>query len=312
MSELAEDIEQYLTLRRALGFKMEMAARLLGQFADYCEQAGVGRVSIDVAVAWATAPVGASPGWWAQRLGVVRGFAVWAQTQDSATEVPPADLLPGRAGRVVPYLYSDSEIAALMNAADTLSLPLQRDTYRTLIGLLSVTGLRIGEAIRLGRDDVRCDHGVVRVLNSKHGKSREVPLHPSTVEALRRYAEHRDRCFPAPPVDRFFLSTKGTPLRYTVVQPVFARLTRQAGLQPRSPRCEPRLHDIRHAMAVRALVDCYATGGDVHALVPLLATWLGHGDPKATYWYLTASMELLAQARQRLEACFERDAEDER
>jgi integrase/recombinase XerD len=312
VSELSASIEQYLALRRSLGFKLELAARLLGQFADYCDQHGAGRVTIEVAVAWATAPAGASPGWWAQRLGVVRGFASWAQTQDPATEVPPADLVPGRAGRVVPYLYSDGDIAALMTATDGLLLPLQRDTYRTLIGLLSVTGLRIGEAVRLGRDDVDADRGVLRVLNSKHGKSRAVPLHASSVEALRRYAEHRDRSFPAPACDRFFLSTKGTPLRYSVVQPVFARLTRQAGLLPRSPRCRPRLHDIRHAMAVRALVDCYATGGDVHALVPLLATWLGHRDPKATYWYLTASMELLAQARERLEAAFEHEAGEER
>jgi integrase/recombinase XerD len=154
--------------------------------------------------------------------------------------------VPGRFCRVVPYLYSDADIAALMVATDTLPLPLQRYTYRTLIGLLSVTGLRIGEAIRLGGDDLLAECGVLRVINSKFGKSREVPLHSSSIEALRRYTEQRDRWFPAPQCDRFFLSTKGTPLRYSVVQPTFARLARQAGLQPRSPRCKPRLHDLRH------------------------------------------------------------------
>jgi integrase len=307
VSELSVAIEEYLALRRALGFKMEMAARLLGQFARYCEQVGATRVTIEVAVAWATAPAGRSPGWWAQRLGIVRGFAAWAQTQDPSVEVPPADLVPGRAGRVVPYLYSDADIAALMVATEALLLPLQRHTYRTLIGLLSVTGVRVGEAIRLGRDDLLADRGVVRVVNSKFGKSREIPLHASSIEALRRYAEHRDQCFPAPPCGRFFLSTKGTPLRYSVVQPTFARLTRRAGLQPRSPRCKPRLHDIRHTMAIRALADCYAAGGDVHAVLPLLATWMGHGDPNSTYWYLSASPELLNQAGQLLEAAFEHE-----
>ena len=258
MSELSTAIEEYLALRRALGFKMELAGRLLGQFTRYCEQAGARTVTTEVAVAWATAPAGSSPGWQAQRLGIVRGFAAWSQTQDPHTQVPPADLVPGRAGRVVPYLYSDADITALMAATDTLSLPLQRHTYRTLIGLLSVTGLRIGEAIRLARDDVLAGRGVLQVWNSKFGKSREIPLHASSIDALRRYAGHRDRCFPAPPCDRFFLSTKGTPLRYSVVQPVFAKLAGQAGLRPRSPRCKPRLHDIRHSLAIRALVDCYA------------------------------------------------------
>lgn len=294
-------------MRRALGFKMELAGRLLAQFGHYCEQIGVTRVTIEVAVAWATAPAGGSPGWWAQRLGIVRGFAAWAQTHDPGVEVPPADLVPGRAGRVVPYLYSDTDIAALMAATDHLPLPLQRHTYRTLIGLLSVTGLRIGEAIRLGRDNVRADRRVVRVVNSKFGKSREIPLHASSIQALSRYAQHRDQWFPAPSCGRFFLSTKGTPLRYSVVQPTFAKLARRAGLQPRSPRCKPRLHDIRHTMAIRALADCYAVGGDVHTVLPLLATWMGHGDPSSTYWYLSASPELLSLAGQLLEAAFEHE-----
>jgi integrase/recombinase XerD len=310
MSELSATIDEYLALRRALGFKMELAARLLAQFARYCEQVGATRVTVEVAVGWATAPAGGSPGWWAQRLGIVRGFAAWAQTHDPDIEVPPADLVPGRAGRVVPYLYSDADIVALMAATDHLPLPLQRHTYQTLIGLLSITGVRIGEAIRLGRDDVRADRAVLRVVNSKFEKSREIPLHPSSIQALRHYAEHRDQWFPAPPCDRFFLSTKGTPLRYSVVQPTFAGLTRRAGLQPRSPRCKPRLHDIRHTMAIRALVDRYTTGGDVHAVLPLLATWMGHADPSSTYWYLSASPELLSLANRLLEATFEHETGD--
>lgn len=312
MSELSTAVDDYIALRRALGHKMELAARLLAQFAAYCKQAQATHVTTELAVAWASLPAGASVGWKAQRLGIVRGFAAWLQTQDDRTQVPPADILPGRFGRAVPYLYSEDDIAALMAAATELPLPLQRCTYHTLIGLLSVTGMRIGEAIRLARDDVHAVRGVVRVVNSKFGKSREIPLHPSVIEALHRYAEQRDRLCPAPSCDSFFVSTRGTRLRYSVVATTFRKLTQQAGLQPRSPRCRPRIHCLRHSFAVRTLADCYAASGDVQALLPLLSTWLGHVDPTSTYWYLSAAPELLGLANHRLEAAFEHNTEDDR
>ena len=312
MTALSSAIADYLTVRRTLGHKMELADRLLGQFATYCEQAGVTRITSDVAVAWAILPVGASAGWWAQRLGVVRGFAAWLQTRDPDTEVPPADLLTGRAGRVVPYLYSDADIAAMMNAARGLAFPLQRHTYETLVGLLAVTGMRIGEAIRLDRGDVCPDAGIVRVTDSKFGKSREVPLHPSALDALRRYGQHRDRLCPTPVVESFFVSIRGTRLNYSVIHPTFAKLARQAGLQHRSPRCRPRIHDVRHSFAVRALVDCYAAGGDTQALLPLLSTFMGHADPKSTYWYLSAAPELMNLAGRRLEDAFEAEPDVDR
>ena len=312
MTDLSSVIEDYLAVRRALGHKMELADRLLGQFATYYEQVGGTRITNDLAVAWAILPVGASAGWRAQRLGVVRGFAAWLQTLDPETEVAPADLLTGRFERVVPYLYSDADIAAMMDAAGGLPFPLQRHTYETLIGLLAITGLRIGEAIRLDRGDVCPDTGVVRVITSKFGKSREVPLHASTVDALRRYAQHRDRLCPTPVVDSFFVSIRGTRLNYSVIQPTFAKLARQAGLQPRSPRCRPRIHDVRHSFAVRALVDCYSVGGDAQALLPLLSTFMGHADPKSTYWYLSAAPELMSLASRRLEDTFETELDVDR
>ena len=286
MTALSTPINDYLTVRRALGHKMELAERLLGQFNTYYDQADASRITTDLAVAWATMPASASAGWWAQRLGVLRGFAGWFQTLVPGTEVPPADILTGRFARVVPYLYSDADIVAMMHAAGGLAFVLQRHTYETLIGLLAVTGLRIGEVIGLDRSDVCLDAGVVRVVTSKFGKSREVPLHPSTVEALVRYGQHRDRLCPAPLADSFFVSITGTRLRYSVVHSTFAKLTRQAGLQPRSPQCRPRIHDVRHSFAVRALIDCYANDGDAQELLPLLSTFLGHADPTSTYWYL--------------------------
>lgn len=305
MTGMSAAIGDYLSVRRALGHKMQLAERLLGQFGTYCEQVGATQVTIKVAVAWATLPAGGSAGWWAQRLGVVRSFAAWLQTQDPSAQVPPADILAGRFGRADPYPYSEADIAAMMAAARDLSLPLQRHTYECLIGLLGVTGMRIGEAIRLDREDVDAARGSLRVVNSKFGRSRQIPLHPSVVQALRRYEGHRDRLCPAPQCESFFLSTVGTRLRYSVVHPTFKKLARQAGLQARSERCRPRIHDLRHSFAVRALADCYAAGGDVQALLPLLSTYLGHVDPKSTYWYLSAAPELLSLAGRRLETAFE-------
>lgn len=134
------------------------------------------------------------------------------------------------------------------------------------------------------------DTGLVRVIASKFDKSREVPLHPNSIDALVRYSQLRDRMFPAPVANSFFVSTIGTRLRYSVVQPTFAKLARQAGLTPRSPRCRPRIHDVRHSIAVRALVDCYADGGDAQTLLPLLSTFMRHTDPKSTYWYYSDSL----------------------
>jgi len=176
-------------------------------------------------------------------------------------------------------------------------------TYQTLIGLLAVTGLRIGEMIGLDRDDLDADHdGLLRVREGKFGKSRLVPLHPTTLAALRDYLQVRDELLPTPASPALLSSTAGTRLRYNNVWRTFHRLVRQAGLTARSPSCQPRIHDLRHSFAVRTLLDGYARGADVQALLPRLSTYLGHTDPKHTYWYLSAAPELLALAGQRVDA----------
>jgi len=310
MSELRSAIEQYLTVRRALGYKLVLAERLLGLFCAHCETIGATRITTELALGWATLPAAASPEWQAQRLSAIRGFAAWLQTIDPATEVPPADLLPGRPRRAVPYLYNEAEIAALTAAARRLPSVLQALSYEYLIGLLAATGLRIGEAIRLDRDDVDFAAGLLRVIGSKWGKSRHVPLHQSVVEALRRYALERDRLCPTPSTASFFVSTVGTRLRYSVVSSTFKRLTCEAGLAPRSRRCRPTLHSLRHSFAVQALIEAYRSGRDVHALLPLLATYLGHADSSGSYWYLTGTPELMALVSRRLENAFNADREE--
>jgi integrase/recombinase XerD len=298
-------LADYLALRRALGYKLVVAERLLGQFLDFLEANGAEVITTALAVRWATLPAGASPVWLAQRLSAVRGFATFAASLDEATEVPPASCLPGRPARAIPYLYSDAQVEAIMAAARSLRSPLLAHTYETLIGLLAVTGLRIGEAIRLSRDDVAPGQAWLRVTQAKFGKSREVPLAPSTIEALGRFAAIRDQLCPAPRHDSFFCSTAGTRLPYARVRQTFAGLCQQAGVAAASPRCRPRLHDFRHRFAVTTLVGWQQAGTDAGALLPLLSTVMGHVNPASTYWYLTATPELMAPVAARLETAFE-------
>ena|SRR2546426_6605890 len=302
MSALRVAVDEYLTVRRALGFKLDRAEKLLGQFVAYCDAVGAHAVRTEVAVAWAGSPAGGSSWWYAQRLGVVRGFASWFQAYNPNSEVPPAGVFgPASCPRAVPYPYTDAEVAALMDATSALRWPLERATYRSLIGLLAVTGMRVGEAIRLDRADVSWDQGRLTVADSKFGKSRLVPLHQSTLDVLRSYSDERDRLCPHPKTPAFLLSSAGTRLIYCNVSSLFRKLAAIAGLQARSQRCRPRIHDLRHRFAVTTLVDWYQAGADVEARLPVLSAFMGHVDPKATYWYLSATPELLGSAASRLE-----------
>ena len=301
MSPLDEALADYLSIRRAMGYKLERAGKLLAQFVEHLDDAGVVTVTIEHAVAWAMLPAGGSINWWAHRLSVVRGFATYLSTIDPATEVPPADLLPWRSQRATPYLYTDDEIAALLAATEILSTPLRTATYRTLLGLLSVTGLRIGEAIRLDHGDLDVRRSLLVVRSTKFGKDRQVPLHPTTTAALDGYLQERDRHAPAADTAAVFVSIAGTRLRYCNVNWTFLKLVEHAGLMPRSASCRPRIHDLRHSFAVNTVLDGYRTGLDVQARLPVLSTYLGHVHPANTYWYLSAAPELLALAGRRLQ-----------
>jgi integrase/recombinase XerD len=302
MSPLGQALADYLRVRRALGFKLERTERLLGQFVAYLHDRNAEVPTIEDALAWATSPTDATPRWWAHRLSTVRGFAVHLHALDPRVEVPPPGLLRSGPRRQTPYLYSQADIAALVDAAGRLPRPLGAATYQTLIGLLAVSGMRVGEAIRLDRDDLDADHDeLLRIRHSKFGKSRLLPLHPTTVAALRDYLKVRDELLPAPASAALLLSTAGTRLGYNNVWRTFHRLVRQAGLTARSASCRPRIHDLRHSFAVATMLDWYADGADVPALLPRLSTYLGHADPKHTYWYLQAAPELLALAAHRLD-----------
>lgn len=301
MSTLAEHTENYLTVRRALGFKLVGEGVLLAEFVACAEEAGQVTVTTEFALQWARRPADGSRNYLSKRLRAVRSFARYLHALDPACEVPSLQLLPASRYRPAPYLYRDEEILAVMNAARLLRPPLRAATFRTIIGLLACTGLRIGEALRLDRENVELTAGLLTVRDSKFGKSREVLLHATTVAALEQYVEIRDRLCPHPTDRSFFITTRGSRIAHPTIHQPFRTLLKQAGVTHPVPGRNVRVHDLRHSFTVRTLLGWYREGGDVQARMPLLSTYLGHVDPAATFWYLSAAPELLALAADRLE-----------
>jgi integrase/recombinase XerD len=289
VSALREALAGYLQIRRRLGFAMPQDGRLLEGFVEFLEQAGAERITTELALGWARLPVHAHPHRWRQRLGVARGFARHLATIDPASEVPSTDLLPGHRPRIAPYIYTDADIAALLAAAGQLRPPLRAARHATLIGLLAVTGIRPGEALALDRQDVDLRHGVLHVRAGKQDKQREVPLHHSAIRALRGYVRLRDARFPAPSTPAFFIAARGRRMGRGELNQTFTKLIRQAGLEGRGARARPRPHDLRHAFAVRTLLDWHRAGEDIDRRMPLLSAYLGHVDPASTYWYYSDS-----------------------
>ena len=301
MTGLAESLEDYLALRRGLGYKLDSVAGMLRGFVEFAESAGATTVTTELALGWACQPTNASPIWLTHRLSAVRGFASYLYAINPATEIPPADLLSAPGYRPAPpYLFSDADIAALLGSARRLSPPLRAATFETLIGLLAVTGMRIGEAIRLDRDDIDWTEGLLIVRSSKFGRTRELVCHPTTLDALKAYHSRRDELCARPASPSFFVSALGRRLAHHSVYPSFRQLLVATGLERASHGRAPRVHDLRHAFAVRTLIRWHRDGGDVQARLPLLSTYMGHIQPASTFWYLSASPELMALAARRL------------
>jgi integrase len=305
MKALRGELADYLALRRSMGFKLRRAEKLLGQFVAHCEHVDAEVVTIEVALRWATLPDGASTSWVCHRLGVVRAFSRYLALVDERTQVIPTNVVPHRPARATPFLYSEDQVLAMMAAARTFGSPMRQATFETIIGLLWATGMRIGEALGLDRRDVDLSGGVLTVRDSKFGKTRELPLHPSTTTALAGYARRRADWFPGDTTDAFFVSAAGTRVLYCNFHLGFKELVQRAGIAARSRSCRPRPHDLRHAFAVRTLIGWYRDGVDVEASLPKLSTYMGHVMPANTYWYLSAAPELLALAASRLEVASE-------
>lgn len=291
MSALHRHVEDYLRLRRALGFRLRLHGDVLGQFADYLAAADAATLTTELAVRFAQLPEGVQPIHWAHRLTMVRGFARYLQTIDPATQIPPHDVFGARYQRPTPYLWQEAEVLALMEAAGQLRPALRARTYQTLFGLLWTTGMRIGEAIGLERSDVDLTAGVLTIRQAKGGRSRLVPLEQSATDALGSYASLRDRLCPEPKAPAFFVSSVGTALLPQLVGSTFDQIATAIGLRTQTKR--PRIHDLRHAFAVRVLVSWYRSGVDPAGRMTSLSTYLGHVNPVDTYWYLSISPELI-------------------
>lgn len=305
MTNLHSALKRYLSMRKGLGYKYQHQTRRLADFVSFMESREATTLTTKLAMEWATLPPDRHASW-ALRLTDVRGFARHIANIDPKTEVPPVGILPGLK-RAKPYIYSDAEVNALLVAA--LSLPpaggLRRWTYHHLFGLIAVTGMRLSEAIDLQRDDVDLEAGVLTVRLTKFGKTRLVPLHPTTSAALRNYAARRDSHFASPCAPHFFVAERGGPLLHQYVHRVFWRLSREIGLRRTGARTGPRVHDLRHRFAIRTLLGWYREGTDVEKKLPALSTYLGHACVRDTYWYLSACPELMQEAAQRLDRRWE-------
>jgi integrase/recombinase XerD len=311
MKSLSQAVSDYLELRRGLGFKLVVDERHLRKFVAFLEARNTAHITTQLALEFATLPKNVDPGWWVQRLCAVRAFALYWQGFDPQSEVPPAGLLRCPAKRARPRFLSEAELVQVLELARGVPSSgahgLRPWTLYTLFGLLAVTGMRISEALQLQVHDIDWDTGVLTVRKTKFGKSRLVPLHPSTLQALAAYAQRRERFFSgasSPPCGHFFVSHRGTALSDGNMRAGFRALLLKAGLLA-SEHGGPRLHDLRHRFAVETLRSWYQAGEPVEQRLPALSTYLGHVNVAATYWYLSCTPDLQTAASARVEARWE-------
>jgi integrase len=308
MKDLHAGIVDYLDLRRSLGFKLKTDERLLLDFAAFMKRRGATRITSKLALAWAQRPETTDPNYLAGRLRAVRSFARYRVLTDPRTEIPPTDLLPRQRSTFQPHIFRKEEIARLL--ATSLqrrrgAKPISRWSRYAIFGLLSVTGMRVSEAINLDLEDVDLDQGVLTIRHSKFGKSRLVPMHATTCNVLKIYREQRDAFLAGRIAKPFFISPLGRRIVPSVLDRSFLRLTRKLGMRGASDPTGPRLHDMRHSMAVEVLRQCYSTGADPERRLPALSTYLGHTHLNYTYWYLHQNPSLMQQAVTRLEHYWE-------
>lgn len=302
---LRHKLDRYLTVRRSLGYDLRTAERVLRRFIEFAEAEQASYITVPLLLRWQDAFGQAGRQTWAARFGMVRLFAQWLHGQDAAHEVPSRGLIPSRYRRKRPYIYSTTEIAAIIEAAAELpsAYGMRGLTCSTLFGLIAATGLRISEALGLDTSDVDLHHGVLRIRRSKLGKQRLVPLAGSVTERLRSYATERDRLLGHMP-EPFFVTGGGDRLGHCGARYNFARVCQRIGL--RDPQRDgrhgrgPRIHDLRHSFAARTIIEWYRTGKDPAREMIKLTTYLGHARAENSYWYIEAVPELLELASRRV------------
>ena len=303
MKKLRELAQEYIDLRRALGYKLVNEEPLLKDFSSFMERENAPYIIARLALHWAKERKNVLPSQWGYRLSVVRKFAQYVKTIDSHNEVPPQGLLPHKYHRRSPYIYRDEEVLKLLEACQSFTSGngLRRHSLFTVFGLLAVTGMRISEVTALTRGDVDFAKGIIAIRETKFRKSRLIPVHKSTLQVLREYCKLRDQIYPSSKVSNFFLSDKGTCLTICAVRYAFIRLSHRIGFRKPTDSHGPRIHDLRHRFAVKTIIKWYREEGNVENLIPLLSTYLGHTKPSDTYWYLSSVPELIALAAARME-----------
>ncbi|MFC1604496.1 tyrosine-type recombinase/integrase [Planctomycetota bacterium] len=299
---MVAQVKEYIAYKRNLGFQLCKDAGRLLNFAKYADESGhTGPVTIELVLKWARLPKKASQSNPAYRVGIVRCFAKYQAIFFSKTEIPPLRILGPGYRRTEPYIYSQQQISALLEACIQLTPVdgLRPRTYATLFGLLACTGLRISEALKLSRDDVDLANGVMLIAETKFHKSRLVPLDPTASKALSEYTKFRDQHHPIVKSKKFFLSEKGFSLSYYAVHHAFLVLRKKLGWYTKKKR--PRITDFRHTFACRRLLLWYEQGVDINHAIYSLSTYLGHVKVSNTYWYLTGVPELFAIAVKKFE-----------
>jgi len=307
MTTLRLLLEDYLAMRRALGYKLRTDAAGLKTFVSFMEQKQADHITVALALDWAQLTRADRTVQRARRLGFVRGFAGYCNAFDVRTQIPRPDLLPCKRIRSQPYFFTDQDIAGLLKATLTLSPQdgLRPWTMHCLFGLLSVSGLRIGEALKLTLDDVDLDEAILTIRSTKFGKSRLVPLHASTVAVLTEYLRRRQHFLPACALAHVFVTDSGTALNYDPVLDTFQRMLKKIGVVGNGENRRPHLHDLRHRFAIETLLQWYRDGQDVDRRLPVLSAYLGHTEVRDTYWYLSARPDLMKLAQERLERHWE-------
>jgi integrase/recombinase XerD len=305
MTRLFKAVQEYLTMRYQLGYKLKRPTSVLNGFAAYAKQKKVSHITTKIALEYATQNRNASPPSWASRLGIIRRFAIHMRLLDPLTEVPPPYLLPYSYRRKSPYIYSENDILKMLNSCNILSNhPLDSKTYYTLLGLIAVTGLRPGEALNLDCDSVDMSLGIITIRDSKFLKTRKIPVHKSTIKMLQEYVKRRDQYIRKKMSPYFFVDKWGYGLKAGTVRSIFAKICIRAGLRNKGQHVGPRMMDLRHTFAVKTLERCYLDGMNADIVMLILSIYLGHENPINTYWYLSATPKLFGLINDRLEKKF--------
>lgn len=304
MSGLRESLSDYLELRRSLGFSLKTEERFLLNYVSFMERRHATHITVKLAVEWARQPAMTSANYHAGRLRALRAFARYLVLSDPRTEIPSADLLPRQRSSFRPHIFSEQEIGGILAGSLKQSGGATRFyclVHYAIYGLISVTGMRVGEVLKLDIGDVDLDQGVITIRNAKFGKSRLVPVHETTRLALQRYRDERDAYLDGRMVEPFFISKLGNRIDHSALDRSFRRLSRRIGIREASSSTGPRLHDLRHTMAVEVLRRCYSSGADPERRLPALSTYLGHTQLNYTYWYLHQNPGLMTEAVARLQ-----------